>query len=279
MKNKAQHFNKYLLEWYLKNKRVFSWRKSNNPWKILLVEFLSQQTQLERANEYYELFIKKYPTPEVMAKKRARTILKDWSGLGYNNRALRLHNTAKLISRNGWGEYNNNLSELPGIGEYTKNAIESFAYGKKVIAVDTNIIRVLTRYYGKIVNAKWIKEETNNLLGSSVSRDWNQAVMDLSSIICLSRNPKCNICPIEDNCSKYFYEEKSKKYESFKGSNREKRGKILKKLLESKELSFLDIQKLVESDKSDTLSVLSKMEKDMLVDINREKKIVKLTRK
>ena len=107
----------------------------------------------------------------------------------------------------------------------------------------------------------------------------NQAVMDLSSLICLSRNPKCDICPIEKNCSKYYYQKSSKKQENFKGSDREKRGKILKKLVGSKKLNFSDIQKLTQSDKSDVLSILEKMEKDRLVDINKQKKIVILTRK
>ena len=132
MKNKFQDFNRYLLIWYKKNKRNFTWRGSRDPWKILLLEVLSQQTQLERANEYYELFISKYPNPESMARKRARTILRDWSGLGYNNRALRLHETSKLIAKHGWEEYKENLSSLPGVGEYTKNAIEAFAYGEEL---------------------------------------------------------------------------------------------------------------------------------------------------
>ena len=118
-----------------------------------------------------------------MARKKKRTILKDWSGLGYNNRALRLHETSKLISRDGWEKYRNNFSKLPGVGEYTKSALESFSYKKNVIALDINVSRVLERYHGRIVNSKWIKENTASLLRSSISRDWNQAVMDLSSNI------------------------------------------------------------------------------------------------
>ena len=278
MKNKTHYFNKSLSKWYKENKRNFSWRESTDPWKILLIEVLSQQTQLERANKYYQVFIKKYPTPEVMAKTKVRTILKDWSGLGYNNRALRLHDTAKLITKNGWGEYEDNFSLLPGIGRYTKSAIESFAYAIKVIAIDTNIRRVLTRYYGEIVNDRWIEEEASTLLGPSVSRDWNQMVMDFSSIICLSRNPKCDICPIEKNCNKYFSLKKSRRQEDFIGSDREKRGKILKKLVNSKELHFSDVQELVRVDEYKILPVLEKMEKDRLVNINKKKKIVKLTK-
>jgi A/G-specific adenine glycosylase len=279
LKNKFQYFNKNLLRWYNQNKRAFTWRQSSNPWKILLIEFLSQQTQLERADKYYHFFIEKYPTPESMARKKKRTILKDWSGLGYNNRALRLHETSKLISRDGWGEYRNNFSKLPGVGEYTKSALESFSYKKNVIALDINVSRVLERYHGGIVDSKWIKENTASLLRSSISRDWNQAVMDLSSNICSKRNPKCTLCPIENGCAKYFSIEKRKKGESFKGSNRERRGKILKTLIKSKELTFSDVQKLIELNQKEMLIILETMQKNELISINKEKKIVILTRK
>jgi len=103
-------------------------------------------------------------------------------------------------------------------------------------------------------------------------------VMDFSSIICLSRSPKCNICPIEKNCNKYFSLKKSRRQEDFTGSDREKRGKILKKLVNSKELHFTDVQELVRADEYKILPVLEKMEKDRLVHINKKKKIVKLTK-
>ena len=279
MKNKFEYFNKNILKWYKKNKRTFTWRESSDPWKILLIEFLSQQTQLERADKYYHFFIEKYPTPELMAKKKKRTILKDWSGLGYNNRAIRLHDASKLISRNGWEEYRNDFSKLPGVGEYTKSALESFSYKKNVIALDTNVSRVLERYHGRSVDSKWIKENTASLLRSSTSRDWNQAVMDLSSNICSKRNPTCTLCPIENGCAKYFSIEKSKKKESFKDSNRERRGKILKTLINSKELTFSDVQNLIALNQQETLLILETMQKNELISINKEKKIVILTRK
>ena len=279
MKNKFQDFNRYLLIWYKKNKRNFTWRGSRDPWKILLLEVLSQQTQLERANEYYELFISKYPNPESMARKRARTILRDWSGLGYNNRALRLHETSKLIAKHGWEEYKENLSSLPGVGEYTKNAIEAFAYGERVIPVDVNIMRVLRRYHGKNVNKNWIEDNLDTLIESSDPRNWNQAIMDLSSIICKSKEPICSLCPIENTCSKFIEVREGPKQSPFKGSSREKRGKILKQLLNSRELNFSDVQKLTKSSQKEMLALLNKMEDDKLINVNEEKEIVILTRK
>tara|TARA_B100000131_G_scaffold307979_1_gene336814 strand:- start:1234 stop:2073 length:840 start_codon:yes stop_codon:yes gene_type:complete len=279
LKNKFQDFNRYLLIWYKKNKRNFTWRESRDPWKILLLEVLSQQTQLERANEYYELFISKYPNPESMARKRAGTILRDWSGLGYNNRALRLHETSKLIAKHGWEEYKENLSSLPGVGEYTKNAIEAFAYGERVIPVDVNIMRVLRRYHGKNVNKNWIEDNLDTLIESSDPRNWNQAIMDLSSIICKSKEPACSLCPIENTCSKFIEVREGPKQSPFKGSSREKRGKILKQLLNSRELNFSDVQKLTKSSQREMLALLYKMEDDKLINVNEEKEIVILTRK
>lgn len=214
-----------------------------------------------------------------MAKRKTRTILKDWSGLGYNNRAVRLHETSKLISKYGWKKYDEDLSCLPGVGEYTKNAIEAFAYGKKVIAVDVNIKRVLTRYHGPSVNKKWIENNLDNLLGSSKARDWNQAVMDFSSSICRSNNPNCNLCPVEKKCSKYIVKNKKSYQNPFKGSSREKRGEILKKLLDAKKLKFTDVEKITKGTEKEMLSLLYKMQKDNLVNINEEEKIVILTRR
>ena len=134
-----------LINWYRKNKRQFSWRGTNDPWKILLIETLSQQTQLERANKYYEKFLLKFPSPKSMSSASLKIILKMWSGLGYNNRAIRLHEASKIIENEGFNRIYPNFDVLPGVGPYTKNAILSFAYGEKVLAVDSNIERIIQR--------------------------------------------------------------------------------------------------------------------------------------
>ena len=99
MKTEVSHFKETIRSWYKNNARNFSWRKTNDPWKIYLIEILSQQTQLDRANKYYKKFISEYPNPEKMAVASKKKILKLWSGLGYNNRAIRLHESAKILSK------------------------------------------------------------------------------------------------------------------------------------------------------------------------------------
>ena len=104
MKTRNYLFKRNLKAWYKNNSREFSWRKTKDPWKIYLIEVLSQQTQLNRANKYYQKFISEYPTPKKMAKASRHEILKLWSGLGYNNRAVRLHKSAKILSKKGFNE-------------------------------------------------------------------------------------------------------------------------------------------------------------------------------
>ena len=148
METKTKQLKKDLLNWYTNNKRSFSWRNTNDPWKILLIEIISQQTQIYRADTYYQKFIKRFPTPESMSKSSLKTILKMWSGLGYNNRAKRLYESAKLLAEQGFEGIYPNFEILPGVGPYTKNAILSFAYGDNVLAVDTNLQRIIIRYFG-----------------------------------------------------------------------------------------------------------------------------------
>ena len=148
METKTKQLKKDLLTWYTNNKRSFSWRNTNDPWKILLIEIISQQTQINRADTYYQKFIKRFPTPESMSKSSLKTILKMWSGLGYNNRAKRLYESSKLLAEQGFEGIYPNFEILPGVGPYTKNAILSFAYGDNVLAVDTNLQRIIIRYFG-----------------------------------------------------------------------------------------------------------------------------------
>ncbi|NCW63908.1 MAG: hypothetical protein EBW04_07330 [Betaproteobacteria bacterium] len=113
METKTQFLKSELLNWYSKNKRDFSWRNSNDPWKIFLIETLAQQTQLERADSYYKKFIKKYPSPDKMAQDSFSEVLKMWSGLGYNNRAKRLHDASKILAKQQFDEIYPNFEILP----------------------------------------------------------------------------------------------------------------------------------------------------------------------
>ena len=148
METKTKKLKKTLLIWYKKNKRTFSWRETKDPWKILLIEILSQQTQIERADTYYKKFIKEFPSPTSMSNSSLKKVLTMWSGLGYNNRARRLYESSKILAENGFDKIYPDFETLPGVGQYTKNALLSFAYGEKVLAVDTNLERIFSRFFG-----------------------------------------------------------------------------------------------------------------------------------
>lgn len=268
METKTKLLKKNLLIWYKENKRSFNWRYTNDPWKILLIEIISQQTQINRANIYYQEFIKKFPTPESMSQSSLKTILKMWSGLGYNNRAIRLYESSKLIAEKGFKNIYPNFELLPGVGQYTKNAILSFAYGDKVLALDTNLERVLTRYFAIDSTKNYVRKYSDFLLAGVNSRDLNQALMDLGSSICTNSNPKCDICPLEKKCEKYILKSKIS-IEKFKGSNRELRGKIIKLLLVENEIAVKDIVKKTREDEEKIITAINGLKGDGLLKIRK----------
>ena len=253
-----------LLNWYKKNKRAFSWRKTKDPWQILLIETLSQQTQLERANEYFDKFLIQFPSPKSMANSSLKIILKMWSGLGYNNRAKRLFEASKIIEKKGFDQIYPNFEVLPGVGPYTKNALLSFAYGEKVLAIDTNIERIIQRYFGLNNIKDFFRENSQYFLHNIDSRDINQAFMDFGSSICKSSKPTCNVCPIENYCSKYFTNNKRSK-EKFKSSNREVRGKIVKLLVNKGRINNQKLFKEIDEDSDKIEKALAGLQKDKLI--------------
>ena len=253
-----------LLNWYKKNKRAFSWRKTTDPWQILLIETLSQQTQLERANEYFDKFLIQFPSPKSMANSSLKIILKMWSGLGYNNRAKRLYEASKIIEKKGFDQIYPNFEVLPGVGPYTKSAILSFAYGEKVLAIDTNIERIIQRYFGLNDTKDFFIENSKYFLNNVESRDINQAFMDFGSSVCKGSNPMCDMCPIEKDCSKYFSDSKSSR-EKFKGSNREVRGKIIKLLIREGHVNNQKLFEEIDEDSEKVHKALEGLKKDNLI--------------
>jgi len=272
LKTEIYYFKKNIKSWYKVNNRNFSWRKTNDPWKIYLIEILSQQTQLDRANKYYKKFILEYPNPEKMALASRRKILKLWSGLGYNNRAIRMHQSSKILTNKPFEDLYPDFMELPGVGVYTNSALLSFAYGEKVITVDTNVKRILGRYF-KINNIdNFIERNQKDLLSYSNSRDFNQALMDLGSKICTNRNPKCNICPLEKQCMKYINEE-IQKQEPFENSNRQKRGQIIKILINTKKVTSSELAKKLNIKESSLNKLTKDLERDGFINISKNKYI------
>jgi A/G-specific adenine glycosylase len=268
LETKAKKLKLELINWYKKNNRSFLWRKTTDPWQILLIETLAQQTQLERANNYFKKFIEVFPTPKSMANSSLKIILQMWSGLGYNNRAKRLYEASKIIEKKGFNQIYPNFDDLPGVGPYTKNAILSFAYGEKVLAIDTNIERIIQRYFGLNDTKNFFKENSKYFLQKVDSREINQAFMDFGSSICKSTNPMCSTCPIERGCSKYFSNRKSTK-ENYKGSNREVRGKIVKLLVNEGSINNLKLLEELNEDSEKVKKALEGLKKDNLINFKK----------
>jgi len=171
-----------LLRWYAREARDLPWRRTRDPWAILVSEVMLQQTQAVRVVPYYERFLARFPDPAACAAAPAAEVLRAWSGLGYNRRALALHRTATIVARDGWPA---DLVALPGVGPYTAAAVASFAFGAAVLAVDVNVRRVLAR--SEIV----VEEPTPEL---------NQALMELGATVCTARAPRCSACPLAEGC-------------------------------------------------------------------------------
>ena len=211
---KDQIITKKILNWYDLNKRKLPWRKnvsqSKKHYYTLVSEFMLQQTQVVTVIPYFNRFINKIPNLKKLSKIPDRELIKLWEGLGYYSRVRNLKKTAKIIISKYHGEIPNNyedLISLPGIGNYTANAILAIAFNKSYIPLDGNIERVLKRYLYLKKDKEIQKEnliEKKSIFGiSSRASDYAQALMELGAIICKPKNPECSGCPISKNCKSY----------------------------------------------------------------------------
>ena len=211
---KDQIITKKILNWYDLNKRTLPWRKnvsqSKKHYYTLVSEFMLQQTQVVTVIPYFNRFINKIPNLKKLSKISDRELIKLWEGLGYYSRVRNLKKTAKIIISKYHGEIPNNyedLISLPGIGNYTANAILAIAFNKSYIPLDGNIERVLKRYLYLRKEKEIQKDnliEKKSIFGiSSRASDYAQALMELGAMICKPKNPECSKCPISKNCKSY----------------------------------------------------------------------------
>ena len=166
---------KALLEWFEEHGRDLPWRRTRDPYAILVSEVMLQQTQVARVIPRYLAFLERWPTVEALAAASPADVIREWQGLGYNRRALSLHQAATRIAAEGWPD---DLTELPGVGRYTADAVARFALEQPVLPVDTNVSRVLERTRGEFGPAS------------------AHALMDLGATVCLARIPRCGACPL-----------------------------------------------------------------------------------
>ena len=262
-------FQDKILDWYAKNKRDLPWRRTRDPYAILISEVMLQQTQVSRVIAKYEEWMRAFPTLQTLAATSTRDVLLHWSGLGYNRRALYLKRLAEVVVKNNKGVFSQSekeLKKLPGIGQYTARAILCFAFDKQIAVVDTNVRKVILVHF-KDVFAKYNKERDPStarrfaqddkliqaiadlLLPQGGAYEWNQALMDYSSAMLKKEKIALH------------------QQKPFKQSNRFYRGQIVKLLLKKNE-TLESLFQLIENagiTKNAFVEILKAMEKDALI--------------
>ena len=239
-----------LVAWYEADHRDFPWRRTEDPYEILVSEVMSQQTQLDRVVPAWEAFLDRWPTVSDLATADRGDVVAFWSShsLGYNNRAKYLHEAASQIETEHDGAFPrtpDGLSELMGVGPYTANAVASFAFNAGDAVVDTNVKRVLHRAFSEIHNTEDppYQKLADELMPDGRSRVWNNAIMELGAVAC-KKTPRCDEadCPWREWCDAYetgdFTAPDVPTQPSFEGSRRQFRGRVIRTLSEYGELSL-----------------------------------------
>jgi A/G-specific adenine glycosylase len=206
--SRRQRFVRQLLRWYARNGRKLPWRRTRDPYRILVSEIMLHQTQVPRVIPKYREFLRKYPSLEALARASTREVRELWYPLGYNVRPVRLRAIARTIVDRYDGrlpDTHDDLLKLKGIGRYTAGALLTFAHGKPAPILDTNVRRVLTRVFlaGRRVPDGDLWALADALLPRRRAYDYNQALMDFGATVCTARTPRCPICPLQRMCRAY----------------------------------------------------------------------------
>jgi A/G-specific adenine glycosylase len=201
-----------LLAWFADRGRDLPWRRTRDPYAILVSEVMLQQTQVERVVPRYLRWLERWPTAPALASASTAEVIREWQGLGYNRRAVNLQRAAQVVATRGWPD---DLTELPGVGPYTAAAVGNFAFGRAVLPVDTNVRRV--------------QERTGYEFAPAAA----QALMDLGATVCLARVPRCGVCPLAAGCpSRGRRYEPLRRQSRFEGSFRQRRAATLRLVAE-----------------------------------------------
>lgn len=252
-KTEIVQFQRKILTWYEANKRDLPWRGTRDPYRILVSEIMSQQTQIARVIPKYNAWMEAFPTVFELAKASTADVLGHWSGLGYNRRALFLQKCAKTVVERFAGKFPQEkevLKTLPGIGEYTAAAVACFAFNQQVAVVDTNVRKIILTQFPHVssdISPQEMQNIADALLPQGKAYEWNQALMDYASAMLKKE--------------KIVVPKQSK----FKGSNRYYRGQIVKLLLAQKSIARAQLAKELSISKEKCAEILGGLEKDALV--------------
>ena len=215
-----------LLDWSETNRRALPWRRTRDPWAILVSELMLQQTQVTRVVPKYHAFLERFPTVASCGGAPVGDVIRLWQGLGYNRRAVNLHRAA-VVMGDRVPDTLEELLALPGIGPYTARAVLAFAFERDVAVLDVNAVRSLSRLAGRRIT----QSEADALVPTGTGWAWNQAVLDLGATICTSR-PRCDACPVAGQCSWRATGGEDpagpvKRQSAFEGSFRQRRGRLV----------------------------------------------------
>ncbi len=205
---KRTYLHRAVAAWYRKHRRTLQWRTTTDSYEILISEIMLQQTQVSRVQEMLPQFLRKFPSLRILARSSKADVVRAWQGMGYNNRAVRLHQLARIVMKRHNGQLPRDVEQLqllPGIGPYTAHAVACFAFRQRTSVVDVNIRRVLSRLFWKMNSPlettpeKIIWQLADRILPRNVYI-WNQALMDLGATICTARKPMCSLCSVRQHC-------------------------------------------------------------------------------
>jgi len=244
-----------LLDWSERTRRDLPWRRTRDPWAVLVSELMLQQTQVARVVPKYEVFLARFPTVATCAAADPGDVVTHWAGLGYNRRAVNLHRCAALVVADHGGRLPDELEDLlalPGIGPYTARALLAFAWERDVGVVDTNAARVLARTEGRSLAAREVQALADGAVPVGRGWEWNQAVLDLGATVCTSRGPSCGSCPVRSRCA---WQQRgggdpdpargsagtSSRQSRFEGSDRQGRGRLVDALRRERRLEPGDV--------------------------------------
>jgi A/G-specific adenine glycosylase len=199
-----------LLGWYALNRRDLAFRRTRDPYAVLVAEVMLQQTQAARVEPAWEAFLARFPNVAVLAAATPADVIRAWAGLGYYGRAVRLHRAARAIVERHHGRVPDELGDLqslPGVGAYTARAVAATAFGQPVAAVDTNVARVVSRVFGLANRAgsrpspAAIQRVADAWIPAMRAAEWTHATMDLGATVCRKRDPQCPVCPLRRLCT------------------------------------------------------------------------------
>ncbi len=238
-----------VLRWYAAVRRDLPWRRTRDPYRLLVAEVMLQQTQVARVVPFYAAWLERFPDERALAEATAADALRAWSGLGHNRRALALRDAARVVVADGWPRTEAGLRALPGVGPYTAAAIVSFGFGTHAAAVDTNVRRVIARWDGEARTPAALAARAGALLPAGRAADWNQAMMELGATVCGARVARCEACPAAPWCASRDRvavpaRRARRAAPRFEGGDRWARGRIVAALLAAAPLPDLGPERL-----------------------------------